>query len=503
MTAGQPIINLPVDYTYGLVVGRIVDAEVDSPDDVDHLPQGRPALGKVRFTPDKSLRKTVDYPALVNQNPFEVDVSPDTGRIVSPDGYDGVWLFVGIWKVEFLAPLKISPYYIEVTAAHTEAAPLDLAVEAPYVPPSGVMTQALPLPLGGVTGQTIVKQADGTLGWANAAAGSADWSTLSGKPSVIAAGNTAALARSAIGAVGSVRVNGTTVNPDGTGLVDLGTIAAGGASTMAQLTDVDATGAAAGQAVIRQGDGTYKVEAVAWANVGGKPAVIASGADAAAARSAIGAGTSSLAIGTTGTTAKAGNWTPASTDISDATTVGRSVVTAATQAAARTAIGAGTSNLAVGATAADAKAGDWTPAIADVVGLTAALASKANTADVTTALADKISAADAPELIADTIGSSVTAGDGISTDYDDAAGTTTVAVAIPDWRARTVTAVTGAAPRIGLTVTVAYNDATSAWPSIDGGLLADPNVAIHWLGGPASATPPASAGPGVWYQQVS
>lgn len=142
-------------------------------------------------------------------------------------------------------------------------------------------------------------------------------------------------------------------------------------------------------------------------------------------------------------------------------------------------------------------------ATADITGLSTALASKANTADVTTALADKISAADAPELIADAIGSSVIAGDGISTDYDDAAGTTTVAVAIPDWRARTVTAVTGAAPRLGLTVTVAYNDATSAWPSIDGGLLADPNVAIHWLGGPASATPPASAGPGVWYQQVS
>lgn len=41
--------------------------------------------------------------------------------------------------------------------------------------------------------------------------------------------------------------------------------------------------------------------------IANKPAVIAAGADAAAARTAIGAGTSDLAIGTSGTTAAAGN----------------------------------------------------------------------------------------------------------------------------------------------------------------------------------------------------
>ncbi len=44
-----------------------------------------------------------------------------------------------------------------------------------------------------------------------------------------------------------------------------------------------------------------------WAGVTGKPAVIGAGADQAAARTAIGAGTSSLAIGTTGSTAAAGD----------------------------------------------------------------------------------------------------------------------------------------------------------------------------------------------------
>lgn len=46
---------------------------------------------------------------------------------------------------------------------------------------------------------------------------------------------------------------------------------------------------------------------VGWEEVTGKPAVIAAGANQAAARTAIGAGTSNLAIGTTASTAMAGN----------------------------------------------------------------------------------------------------------------------------------------------------------------------------------------------------
>lgn len=58
--------------------------------------------------------------------------------------------------------------------------------------------------------------------------------------------------------------------------------------------------------------------------------------------------------------------THVSNDISDATATGKSVLQAASAAAARTAIGAGTSNLAVGTTATDAKAGNYTPSIADL-----------------------------------------------------------------------------------------------------------------------------------------
>lgn len=78
-------------------------------------------------------------------------------------------------------------------------------------------------------------------------------------------------------------------------------------------------------------------------------------------------------------------------EISNATAIGRSVLTAATPADARTAIGAGTSSLAIGTTASTAAAGNdarlsdaRTPlahshAVSDVTGLQAALDAKAPT----------------------------------------------------------------------------------------------------------------------------
>lgn len=67
-------------------------------------------------------------------------------------------------------------------------------------------------------------------------------------------------------------------------------------------------------------------------------------------------------------------------DITDSTAVGRAVLTAADAAAARAAIGAGTSNVVVGTAATNAKAGNYTPDIAGVTGLQAALDLKATVA---------------------------------------------------------------------------------------------------------------------------
>lgn len=77
--------------------------------------------------------------------------------------------------------------------------------------------------------------------------------------------------------------------------------------------------------------------------------------DAAAARTAIGAGTSSLALGSTASTAAAGNHTHVIANVTDATATGQAVVKAASAAAARTAIGAGTSSLVIGTAAGTAQ----------------------------------------------------------------------------------------------------------------------------------------------------
>ena len=84
--------------------------------------------------------------------------------------------------------------------------------------------------------------------------------------------------------------------------------------------------------------------AVNWSNLSGKPATFAP------------------TIGKTATTAMAGNTSipaaPTADTLSGATAVGKSVMKAADAAAARDAIGAGTSSLALGTTATTALKGD-------------------------------------------------------------------------------------------------------------------------------------------------
>lgn len=113
------------------------------------------------------------------------------------------------------------------------------------------------------------------------------------------------------------------------------------------------------------GGGTVTVDGITDASTVGKSVLKA--ADAATARTAIGAGTSNLAIGTTATTAKAGNYAPTWTEVTGKPAV---IGAGADQAAARAAIGAGigNSNLVVGTTATQAKAGNWLPAMTDITG---------------------------------------------------------------------------------------------------------------------------------------
>lgn len=99
-----------------------------------------------------------------------------------------------------------------------------------------------------------------------------------------------------------------------------------------------------------------------------------------------------LTIGTTATTAKAGNYQPTTANISDASTIGKTILTASDATAVRTAIGAGTgnSNLAIGTTASTAAAGNHNHAItADV---DSGLASAANLQAAFIALSARVKA---------------------------------------------------------------------------------------------------------------
>ena len=138
-----------------------------------------------------------------------------------------------------------------------------------------------------------------------------------------------------------------------------------------------------------------------WTTIAGKPAVVAAGATQADARTAIGAGTSSIVVGAGAGDAKAGNYQPTAANISDSTTTGRALLTAVDAAAARTTLGLGTA----ATTAATAYA----------------TAAQGTTADAA------LSAAAAPELIRDTMATALVAGTNVTITPNDGADTITIA----------------------------------------------------------------------------
>lgn len=87
----------------------------------------------------------------------------------------------------------------------------------------------------------------------------------------------------------------------------------------------------------------------------------------------LGAGSSNLVIGTTSTTAKAGNYQPTAEDISNSSAIGRSLLKAADQAAVQTIVGAtgGGSSLVIGTTAGTAADGLVVANLSTTVGLKA------------------------------------------------------------------------------------------------------------------------------------
>ena len=244
-------------------------------------------------------------------------------------------------------------------------------------------------------------------------------STATGRAVLTAAD--AATARTALGAGTSNLTLGST-----------GTTAAAGnhSHTAANITDSTATG----RAVLTAADAAAARGVIGAATLSdlspiGQQLVVA--ADAAAARSAIGAGTSDLAIGTTSTTAAAGDHTHASAamtadGITDATTTGKSLIRAVDAAAGRAAIGAGTSNLAIGATASDAAAGNHTHTAAGIADSTTtgrALVTAVDATAARTTLAVPVNTTTITAGTGLTGGGNLTANRTLTVSYGTAAGT--------------------------------------------------------------------------------
>ena len=418
---------------YGYVVGRVIRALGDSAD-ADDKPDAVAATGKVTFTPKATLGRTTDYSAFIVREKIDAPLDAE-GNLVRYEGATpaGISLTVGAYKVEFaLASGSIPSFEIEVTAGHTQAAPLDLVTAAPYVPPTGVTVNTMLVPADAVVGQVLSWSASG-LDWVDMAAAAGGVSSVAGRTGAVvlssadltdaaslatdaeltaglagkadashthapeditgtavvttdprlsdartptahahpisdvtglqtaldgkaASGHTHAAADITSGTLTAARL--PVASTTASGIVELATTAEASAGTdttravtpagvaaaiagvgggvtdhgaLSGLADDDhpayalADGTRGAFAAPLGADDNYVTDAEkvklanlsgtntgdqvlpTWSTLSGKPAVIAAGATQADARTAIGAGTSNLAIGTTGTTAAAGN----------------------------------------------------------------------------------------------------------------------------------------------------------------------------------------------------
>lgn len=223
--------------------------------------------------------------------------------------------------------LTTKAFYIEVPEGGT----VNLVTENPVQQSNGALIVE-GIPAGGTTGQILAK-ASGTsydTQWIPAptgGSGGGTWGSITGTLSAqtdlnSALGGKAATSHTHIAAnvtdfseavddrVAALLVAGANVTLTYNDASNTLTIAASGGGGGGA---VDSVNGETGVVVLTAADVGARPDTyvTAWSEIGSPPAVIAAGADMATARGAIGAGTSNLAIGTTGTTAMAGNKTAA------------------------------------------------------------------------------------------------------------------------------------------------------------------------------------------------
>lgn len=132
---------------FGYVQGRFLLVVGDTTSDPDRDPDVIPASGAVTLMPVAPIRVLGGAtPALAVTQPVRCALDSE-GYLTDPAGARGVYLVPGTYTVSLAVPqVSVRDFYIDVTTAHTEAAPLDLttAINVAVLPPAPVPTwQAL------------------------------------------------------------------------------------------------------------------------------------------------------------------------------------------------------------------------------------------------------------------------------------------------------------------------------------------------------------------------
>lgn len=156
----------PEGVTYGLVVGRWVQIIGDTSVDPDKLPDTIPVKGSILFTRKQKTTARLDttqtdgtYVGIAKQNVTGYLRTVDGELARAADSEDtGLWLVTGIYTVTFnLSGTTWPSFDIEVTAAHTAEAPLDLISASPYVAPVGATPVVIMVPAGVPDGYLLAK----------------------------------------------------------------------------------------------------------------------------------------------------------------------------------------------------------------------------------------------------------------------------------------------------------------------------------------------------------
>lgn len=176
-------------FTHGYVVGILAESRADTQGDDDRRPDVVAATNRPRFTrlqgqskmslpePQAGARvvgvshKPIET-AIIQSGAFVGHITSDVDSAAKavPDATPGLKLAVGAYRVEIGAGFQPSSFEIEVTADHTQTAPLDLLSAAPYVPPTGTTVQTVLLPANGQPGQVLGRDEHG-LAWVDQTGG--------------------------------------------------------------------------------------------------------------------------------------------------------------------------------------------------------------------------------------------------------------------------------------------------------------------------------------------